>query len=85
VAAVSICGPDGIADIAPPKRGAAYPVLLPQVDADGNEVAGIRLPVLAVPLGTNTGWTLRHPDTGGAAELAPLGILLPIRQDGRGA
>jgi hypothetical protein len=29
-----------------------------KVDADGNEVAGIRLPDIAVPLGTYTGWNL---------------------------
>jgi hypothetical protein len=28
------------------------------VDADGNEVAGIRLPLIAVPLGTYTGWNV---------------------------
>jgi len=28
------------------------------VDADGNEVAGIRLPPVAVPLGTYTGWNV---------------------------
>jgi hypothetical protein len=28
------------------------------VDADGNEVAGIRLPPIAVPLGTYTGWNV---------------------------
>jgi hypothetical protein len=33
-----------------------YRVLVPEVDADGNEVAGIRLPDIAVPLGTYTGW-----------------------------
>lgn len=33
------------------------------VDADGNEVAGIRLPPIAVPLGTYTGWNVyrAHP------------------------
>jgi hypothetical protein len=36
--------------------------LVPQVDADGNEVAGIRLPDIAVPRGTFTGWNLfREP------------------------
>ncbi len=29
---------------------------MPQVDADGNEIAGIRLPDIAVPRGTFTGW-----------------------------
>ena len=32
-----------------------YPTVVPAVDADGNEVAGLRLPPLAVPLGTYTG------------------------------
>ena len=36
----------------------AYVALVPQVDADGNEVAGIRLPPLAVPVATYTGWNL---------------------------
>jgi hypothetical protein len=36
----------------------AYAVLVPQVDADGNEQAGIRLPDIAVPMGTFTGWNL---------------------------
>ena len=36
----------------------AYRALVPQVDADGNEVAGIRLPPLAVPVATYTGWNL---------------------------
>jgi hypothetical protein len=35
-----------------------YPALVPQVDADGNELAGIRLPDIAVPLATYTGWNL---------------------------
>ena len=44
-----------------PIRAAAKRVwrpLVPQVDADGNEIAGIRLPDIAVPLGTFTGWNL---------------------------
>jgi Alpha/beta hydrolase domain len=36
----------------------AYTPLVPQVDGDGNEVAGIRLPDIAVPLATHTGWNL---------------------------
>jgi hypothetical protein len=35
-----------------------YRPLVTQVDADGNEVAGILLPDIAVPLGTHTGWNL---------------------------
>jgi hypothetical protein len=43
-------------DPSPPVAG--YATLVPQVDADGNEIAGIRLPDIAVPKGTFTGWNL---------------------------
>jgi hypothetical protein len=35
-----------------------YSTLVCEVDADGNEVAGVRLPPIAVPLGTYTGWNI---------------------------
>jgi len=35
-----------------------YRPLVPQVDADGNETSGIRLPDIATPLATHTGWNL---------------------------
>ena len=37
----------------------AYEILVPKVDADGNDIAGIRLPAIEVPIGTYTGWNLR--------------------------
>jgi hypothetical protein len=49
------------------------------VDEDGNERGGIRLPELAVPLATHTGWNLRHPDIGGAEQLLVFaGATLPF-------
>ena len=59
---------EGITEHLPPVTGKPYPALVPNVDADGNDVAGIRLPDVAVPLATVTGWNLRHPDTGGPGE-----------------
>ena len=59
---------EGITEHLPPVTGKPYPALVPNVDADGNDVAGIRLPDVAVPLATATGWNLRHPDTGGPGE-----------------
>jgi hypothetical protein len=62
----------GITDNIPPKLGKPYPVLIPQVDADGNELGGLRLPEIAVPLATYTGWNLRDPDIGAPRQLARL-------------
>jgi hypothetical protein len=50
----------GVLSILPPKLlGTPYPVLVPKTDADGNDIAGIRLPEVAAPLATYTGWGLR--------------------------
>ena len=48
----------------PAARREEYPALVSDLDDDGNEIAGIRLPDLTVPLATYTGWNLRHPDVG---------------------
>jgi hypothetical protein len=55
------------------------PLLVPQVDADGNDVAGIRLPDVAVPLATYTGWNFRRPEIGGTQLLVSLlGSYVPL-------
>ena len=54
---------------APPREGPLYGSLVSAVDDDGNEVAGIAVPELRVPLAAHTGWTLRHPAMGGAEQL----------------
>jgi Alpha/beta hydrolase domain len=54
----------GILSLQPPKVGKSFPVLVPQVDDDGNERDGVRLPEMVVPLGTYTGWNLRDPSIG---------------------
>jgi len=41
------------------ENGPIYPSFVPKTDADGNDMAGIRLPDVAVPLATFTGWALR--------------------------
>jgi hypothetical protein len=42
----------------------AYQVLVPITDADGNDVAGIRVPDVSVPIATYTGWNLRKTGFG---------------------
>ena len=59
---------DGITGNLPPVTGKPYPALTTIVDQDGNDLAGIRLPDVAVPLATVTGWNLRHPTTGGPGQ-----------------
>ena len=66
---------------APPPAAAGWPLplLVPQVDEDGNERAGIRLPEVAVPLATYTGWNFRKSAIGSPDELVSLlGASIPF-------
>src|SRR5688572_4314979 len=75
-------GGNGVATIEPPKVGQPYPILLPQVDTDGNELAGLRSPELAVPLATYMGWQLYKPELGRPEELVSLqGSFAPFPLD----
>jgi len=58
----------GILQLQPPKVGPLYPGLVPQVDVDGNELDGVRLPEISVPLATYASWNLRDPSIGAPAE-----------------
>jgi hypothetical protein len=70
---------DGVLAVQPPHVGKAFSVLVPQADADGNELGGIHLPEIAVPLATYTGWNLRDPSIGGAWQRLPFeGSYLPF-------
>lgn len=53
-------------------RVVPLPYLVPQVDADGNDAAGIRAPELAVPLATTTGWNYRNDKVGNPLDLYQL-------------
>ncbi len=54
----------GILTVQPPKVGHPFPVLVPQVDVDGNERDGVRLPEITAPLATYASWNLRDPAIG---------------------
>ena len=45
----------------PPRVGAPYRVLVPQVDVDGNDRGGVPMLEVAAPLGTFTGWNILEP------------------------
>jgi len=43
-----------------PRNGPIYPSFIPKTDGDGNDIAGVRLADVTVPLATYTGWALRR-------------------------
>ncbi|HEX3876801.1 MAG TPA: alpha/beta hydrolase domain-containing protein [Bryobacteraceae bacterium] len=60
----------GIITVEPPKVTGEFPTLVPQVDADGIDLGGVRMPEVSVPLATFTGWNLRAPEHGAPQEMA---------------
>ena len=53
-------------------------MLVPAVDADGNDVAGVRVPMVQVPLATYTGWNLRRRGHGEGAMHEFTGSTIPL-------
>jgi hypothetical protein len=69
----------GIVTNEPPKAGKPFTGLVPQGDADGNDLGGVRLPELQVPLATYTGWNLRDPSIGAPEQrVSFLGSWIPM-------
>jgi hypothetical protein len=64
--------------VVPPREGAAYGVLVPRGDRDGNSLAGIRLPALEAPIATYAGWNLRAPGFAEDEMCASGGSYLPF-------
>lgn len=62
----------------PPRMGAAYPLLLPKVDADGNPVDGLRNTAVQVPIGTHTGWNVRKAGFSEGDSCDLLGSFIPF-------
>jgi hypothetical protein len=69
----------GIVTKEPPRVGTAFPILVPQVDADGNDLAGVKMPELSVPLATYTGWNLFNARSGPTDVLSSMqGSYIPL-------
>jgi hypothetical protein len=61
---------------------APFPILVPQVDADGNDIGGLKTPQVAVPLAAHTGWNLRNPAIGSPEELfSMVGSYFPFSKE----
>jgi hypothetical protein len=65
-------------DAMPPIKKAAYPVFVPKVDADGNAIAGVRLPTLVAPVATHLGWNVRKAGFGEGGLCGNFGSMLPF-------
>lgn len=79
---------EGIPDIVPPNRGPVFETLVPAPNEDGLDTAGLRLPDIAVPLGTYTGWNPQNAATGAPNRLSrwsgsfiPFARTVPERTD----
>jgi Alpha/beta hydrolase domain len=65
----------GIISISPPVLlGTPYKIFVSKTDTDGNDIAGVRVPSVTVPIATYTGWAQRagsnsDPDPGGATSM----------------
>jgi hypothetical protein len=70
----------GILDREPPELipGKVYTVGVPAVDADGNDIPGVRAPMVAAPLGTYTGWNPRTREYGHGALYRFEGSYIPF-------
>jgi hypothetical protein len=69
----------GIISVDPPEANGSYPILVPQVDSDGNELAGLKMPEVAVPLATYTGWNLFNAESGPSTVLSSMqGSYIPL-------
>ena len=55
-----------------------YTILIPAVDADGNDIAGVRVPMVEAPLGTYAGWNVRGRGFGFGAMHQFTGSYIPF-------
>jgi len=60
--------------------GRDYAVLVPAVDSDGNDVAGVRSTTIQAPLGTYTGWSRRRPGFAADEQCYIIGFYIPFAQ-----
>ena len=58
--------------------GAGYMILVPAIDSDGNDVPGIRLPWVTVPLATYTGWNLQSHELAEGELAGLMGSSIPF-------
>ena len=75
-------GPRSVAGIGAFPAGVSgqnYPTVVAAVDPAGNEMGGVRMPDVEVPVAIHTGFNPRHSDSGGAGQILEyVGSTLPL-------
>jgi hypothetical protein len=66
--------------VEPPSESTAYPVFVQSTDTDGNALGGIRHPLLAAPLATHVGWSLRARGYGEGELFTIQGSMIPFAE-----
>lgn len=70
---------EGIGSFPARLTGESYPTVVAAVDAVGNEIGGVRMPDVEVPVAIHTGFNPRHSDSGGAGQILEyVGSTLPL-------
>jgi hypothetical protein len=70
---------DGIGSFPAQLTGRNYPTVVAAVDPAGNEIGGVRMPDVEVPVATHTGFNPRHLDSGGTGQILEyVGSTLPL-------
>jgi hypothetical protein len=66
--------------------GDPFPIRVPQTDEDGIDLGGIRMPAVAVPVATYTGWNLRDASIGAPDQIFEMvGSFIPFPKDAAAA
>ena len=70
----------GYPSVFPPEpiAGQNYPIQVPDIDADGNDIAGLRYPDIEAPVGSYLGWALRAEEFSGPDLLWTTGSFVPF-------
>ncbi len=71
-------GNSGVIDLLIPETVATHRILVPQVNATGNDIAGIRHPFVEAPAATLLGWNTRTAEFGGPDLCDLLGSMIPL-------
>ena len=72
----------GVAQLPADRNGASYPCVVSAVDADGNEIGGVRMPDVSVPVASYAGFNVRHKDSGGTGQILEyVGLTSPFAKD----